>query len=102
MTEYGKLVRDNIPGIIESSGKTSVTHIANDKEYDAALVNKLDEEVDEFRASGETDELADILEVIDAICESRGIDKDYLQQVKQEKAQQRGSFTKKIILDRVK
>lgn len=102
MTEFRKLVRDNIPDIIKSEGKIPVTHIASDEEYGAALVDKLGEEVDEFRSSGETEELADILEVIDAICEFKGIDKDKLRQVRQKKTLQRGSFSKRIILDRVK
>ena len=102
MTVYKKLVRDNIPDIIKSDGKSPTTHIASDEEYGKALVDKLREEVDEFRASGEIEELVDILEVIDAICKFRGIDKDKLQQVRQDKVQQRGSFSKRIILDRVK
>lgn len=38
---YQKLVRDNIPAIIEKSGETCVTRKLSDKEYEDALTNKL-------------------------------------------------------------
>ena len=45
MEQYDKLVRDRIPEIIEASGKTCSIHILNEKDYLAALEQKLDEEV---------------------------------------------------------
>ena len=45
---YQKLVRDNIPAIIEKSGETCVTRKLSDKEYEDALVEKLQEEVKEL------------------------------------------------------
>ena len=45
---YQKLVRDNIPAIIEKNGETSVTRKLSDKEYEDALTNKLQEEVAEL------------------------------------------------------
>ena len=36
---YQKLVRDNIPAIIEKNGETCVTRTLSDKEYEDALVN---------------------------------------------------------------
>lgn len=101
MTKYKKLVRDNIPDIIQASGKTPITYIATHEEYEKALLDKLSEEVSEFRESESPDELADILEVVDAICEFRGLEKDELQQIKETKAKKRGKFSKRIILDSV-
>lgn len=43
-----KLVRDNIPAIIEKNGETCVTRTLSDKEYEDALTNKLQEEVAEL------------------------------------------------------
>lgn len=37
---YQKLVRDNIPAIIEKNGETCVTRKLTDKEYEDALVEK--------------------------------------------------------------
>ena len=45
---YQKLVRDNIPAIIEKNGETCVTRTLSDKEYEDALTNKLQEEVAEL------------------------------------------------------
>ena len=43
-----KLVRDNIPGIINISGKTCEYHFADHDEYLASLYEKMREELDEF------------------------------------------------------
>lgn len=43
-----KLVRDNIPAIIEKNGETCVTRKLTDKEYETALAEKLQEEVKEL------------------------------------------------------
>ena len=45
---YQKLVRDNIQAIIEKNGETCVTRTLSDKEYEDALMNKLQEEVAEL------------------------------------------------------
>ena len=46
--KYNKLVRDRIPEIIESSGKTCVTEILSDEEYLRMVDAKLDEELAEY------------------------------------------------------
>ena len=96
-----KLVRDKIPEIIEEKGNKPVSHIADDNEYWESLKNKLKEEVDEFAADSTEEELADILEVINAICEFKGIDKLKLEEIRKKKASERGAFKDKVILDRV-
>lgn len=45
---YQKLVRDNIPAIIEKNRETCLTRTLSDKEYENALMNKLYEEVAEL------------------------------------------------------
>lgn len=100
--KYNKLVRDKIPEITKQEGKTPVFHIASDQEYEEMLKKKLREEVSEFIADRNVEELADILEVMDAFCALHHTDMDYLLRLKKEKAEKRGSFTKKIVLDEIK
>ena len=98
MTIYNKLVRDKIPEIMLSKGETPITKILSDMEYISYLENKLDEEVTEFHNSKELEELADILEVVYALCECKGYSVDELLSVYQKKHESRGGFSKKIFL----
>jgi predicted house-cleaning noncanonical NTP pyrophosphatase (MazG superfamily) len=98
---YDKLVRDAIPGIIEGNDETPVTHTAYSDEYERRLVEKLDEEVAEVHESGDVMELADVLEVVYALAERKGVSPDELERLRAEKAAERGSFEDGIVLERV-
>ena len=92
----GKLVRDKIPEIIEADGKTPITRILDQEEYLAELDTKLNEEVAEYQGDKSLEEMADVLEVLFAICEGRGYSIEELMQVKQKKQEERGGFQKRI------
>ena len=98
---YHKLVRDKIPEIIESDGKKCVTRVLSQEEYLKELRRKLDEEVQEYHESGDHEELADILEVVYTLAAATGCDEDALNTIRQEKAQKRGGFSKRILLETV-
>jgi len=100
--KYNKLVRDKIPEIIKSTGAVPITHIASGDEYQQKLKAKLQEEVNEFLKDSSEEELADILEVIYALCDLYEIDKDKLEEFRKDKAERRGRFNDKIILDETK
>lgn len=97
--KYNKLIRDKIPEIIQQKGGKPVTHIADDREYWQKMKEKLKEEVDEFLKEDNQEELADILEIIEAICEFKKIARSELESLRKNKAGQRGGFKKRIILD---
>lgn len=99
--KYNKLVRDRIPEIIEASGKSCVTEILSDEDYLHMVDAKLDEELTEYHADQNIEELADLMEVIRACAVARGYTIEQLEQVRAEKAAKRGGFEKKILLKEV-
>lgn len=97
-----KLVRDKIPEIIQQDGRIPVTRIAEGQEFSQKLNEKLREEVNEFLASGQEEELADILEVVYTLAHQQNISPQQLEHRRKKKAEQRGGFQKKIILEKIK
>lgn len=96
---YDKLVRDRIPDIIRAKGESCVTHVADDAEYEIKLFEKLREEAEELIRDKSIGEIADVLEVIDAIAEFKGFPKKEVETVKQKKFGERGGFSDRIILE---
>lgn len=94
----GKLVRDKIPELIKNSGEKPIIRVLEDPEYQAHLEKKLDEEVAEFHADKNLEELADILEVVCALANALGYDLETLRSAYQMKHEARGGFQKKIYL----
>ncbi|MSS75114.1 hypothetical protein EXS73_02795 [Candidatus Pacearchaeota archaeon] len=98
--KYNTLVRNKIPEIIlKKEGKVPITHIASHAEYQTKLVEKLHEEVKEFATSGSIDHLVDIFEVLDALMVAKKIGKRTVKNAQEEKSKERGTFTRRIILD---
>ena len=100
--KYDKLVRDKIPDIIKRKGGIPVIHIAGDREYWQKLKDKLKEEVYEFFEDEREEEIIDILEVIYAICDFKGIDKQKLEELRKKKALEKGAFKNRVILEEIR
>lgn len=103
--DMAKLVRDRIPEIIVNNKGKAITHIADGEEYWDKLRLKFQEEVDEV-LEAETDEeikeeIADVLEVINAICKFKNTSIEEVESLRLKKALDRGIFDKRIILDNV-
>ena len=98
---YAKLIRDRIPEIIEQAGKKPVTRVISEEEMEKALKEKLKEEVEEFIESDQIEEIADILEVLEAIAMHRGIDRALIERLKADKKEERGGFEKRLMLEKV-
>ncbi len=106
--KYNKLIRDNIPSIIEASGKQCVVEVMDDQQYAAKLAEKLSEELGEFLAEfkAENDEkaiaeLADMAEVILAIVDLIGVSREGFESIRRAKVTTNGAFTKKLLLTEV-
>ena len=99
---YHKLVRDRIPEIIEADGKTCVSATLSNQDYIALLDQKLNEELAEYQESKSLEELADLLEVMQAVVKARGWTLEELEQVRADKAVKRGGFERKILLKEVR
>lgn len=98
---YNKLVRDRIPEIIKSDGKTCIIETLSDTQYLEMLDAELNEELSEYQESKSLKELADMLEVMRAVVNARGWTWEQLEQIRQEKAAKRVGFEKKILLKEV-
>ena len=98
---YNKLVRDRIPEIIHSSGKTCSIEILSDEEYLKLVDAMLDEELAEYHKDQNIEGLADLPEVIHAAALAHGYMLEELEQVRAEKATKRGGFEKRIMLKEV-
>ena len=98
---YNKLVRDKIPQIIKQANKEPFTYVATVEEVKPLFLLKLMEELDEFKATPNEEELADILEVIDGIANVYNLDMEKVLAVKGKKLNERGGFNERIILEKV-
>ena len=85
IAEYHKLVRDKIPEMIREQGETPVFRILEQEEY----LKELDKSLEE---------LADVLEVMLAICKARGYSEQELRDVYEKKHAKRGGFEERIYL----
>ncbi|SEK34229.1 Predicted house-cleaning noncanonical NTP pyrophosphatase, all-alpha NTP-PPase (MazG) superfamily [Pseudobutyrivibrio ruminis] len=92
----GKLVRDKIPQIIQADGKSPIIRTLSDEDYLKELDKKLNEEVAEYQSDKSIEEMADVREVLYAICEARGHSLEELEQVRKEKSDKRGAFKERI------
>ncbi len=102
--EYPKLVRDNIPQIIEQkTGKQPPMRIlTDDNEFKEFLLRKVVEEAIELQHSAEhgnlEEELADVMELVESILALKGISKENLAAIQKEKRQKNGGFGKRILM----
>ncbi len=100
--KYQKLVRDKIPEIIEKDGKQSVCSILSNEDYLELLDKKLSEELGEYLESKSMEELADLLEVMMAVAKARGSSIEEVETIRKKKAEKRGGFEKRILLEEVR
>ncbi|MGB3511834.1 MAG: Rid family hydrolase [Microcoleaceae cyanobacterium] len=99
--EYNKLVRDRIPEIIRKSGLECETVTLSETEYRQALRQKLIEEAQEAATASDADlaiEIADLLEVVDALLKSYDISHHQVGLEQDKKRATKGDFDNQIML----
>lgn len=93
--QYKKLVRDRVPSLLRDKGIKYETETLSQKEYRQALREKLMEEAQELADASEINlavEIADLLEVIDALMEAYGIQQEEVFLAQDEKRAEKGDF----------
>jgi len=98
MKTYNKLVRDKIPQEIETVGKKCSYSILEEEGYQKELDKKLLEEANEFIADHSAEEMADLMEVIEAIQKTHHLEKEKVETIRLEKKTKKGGFEEKIYL----
>lgn len=98
MSKYSKLIRDNIPDLLDKNNLSYKVKILNHDQYKQGLKWKLIEEAGEvFTTDNKEDlieEIADVYEVIEAILEANNITSDDVNLVKEKKQNLRESSAK--------
>ena len=101
---YNKLVRDKIPEIIKNNGGEPTCRILSEGEFKSELEKKLFEEYNEViesAGSERVEELADMLEILNALAILEGATLEQVIEVAEKKAEKRGAFEEKIYLEKV-
>ncbi len=97
-----KLIRDKIPEIIESQGRTANITIAGEFDLPVLAWEKVLEELNEVESSKNRDqfieELGDLYEVLDKYLEVMEITKEEIQNSRDSKNLKNGAFTKNFVL----
>lgn len=105
VTEYNKLVRDNIPQIIEASGKKPTWYELGDKDFLTALQCKVTEEIKELMEAktykDQIEECADLLTVFFQYMDHFNLEADEVLIKALEKNMTHGLFHRKIFLQSV-
>jgi predicted house-cleaning noncanonical NTP pyrophosphatase (MazG superfamily) len=98
----GKLVRDRIPEVVTAEDRTPKVRVLDEQEFEAALLDKLVEEVTELRNAdrrGRPEEVVDVYQVLLAILRAHGLSAEDLAAAAHGKRRTRGGFTRRLWLE---
>jgi len=99
--KYDKLIRDKIPEIVEAKGSKAIVEVLDSDSFQKYLDIKLGEKLNEYLEDGSVEELADLVEVIYALLECKGVSLDEFEKIRVDKVEKRGGFKKKLLLKEV-
>lgn len=98
--QANKLIRDNLPTLLKAKGIEVYTEPLTEEESLEALKLKLLEEAQEVITASSLkeieEELADVIEVLQALLKAYGLSAESLEKTRQEKHRQKGGFEQKV------
>ncbi|EEM49221.1 nucleoside triphosphate pyrophosphohydrolase [Bacillus cereus] len=99
---YNKLIRNKIPQIIKSNGKTPTTRILPQDEYIKEICKKTEEELIEYLEADtkehKLEELSDLLELINTPTKHKCTTLEEINKIRKKKAKERGDFSDRVFL----
>lgn len=96
--EYNKLVRDKVPEIIRSSGRTCEYKVLGDLEMKEALKDKLIEKAQIFSQKPSEDELSDIYELLNTIIDKYDYEPLHIDYLKLQNKESKGTYSENMYL----
>lgn len=99
--KYNKLIRDKIPEVVDAKGSKAVVEVLGNEEYRKYLDIKLGEELQEYLEDGSVEELADLVEVVYALLDLKGVSREEFERIRMAKVEERGAFAKRLLLKEV-
>lgn len=100
----GRLVRDQVPRLVREAGHSVAFREAAGEERARFLKRKVAEEAAELLEAGpgeEREEVADLLEALEALLVERGVPREDLKLVKEAKRRRRGGFERCFVVESV-
>ncbi|MEA3137065.1 MAG: hypothetical protein QOC71_1346 [Thermoplasmata archaeon] len=100
----GRLVRDQVPRLVREAGHSVAFREVAGEERARFLKRKVAEEAAELLAAGpgeEREEVADLLEALEALLVERGVPREDLKLVKEAKRRRRGGFERCFVVESV-
>lgn len=98
----GRLVRDGVPALVRQAGHEVRFRELAAEERPRFLKRKISEEARELEAAppgDEPEEVADLLEALEAFLRARAFDRDQLRKAKEEKRRVRGGFERGFVVE---
>lgn len=99
---YNKLVADGLPEKLEKLGSAYDIRVMEQDEYEQELLKKVAEEAAELRSARTKEdvlkELADLLEIIDALKVAKGLTDEEVTAMRKERFLKRGGFAKRLYM----
>ena len=99
---YNKLIRDKVAAGMKKRGVAFVSRKLNRKEFERALIKKVEEEAGGLEKAGSREELiaeiADVLDVIEEVKKLKKIRPSEIAAAQQENKNKKGGFKKRLFL----